>query len=294
MKRPLRLITKHCTFANVAATLAVFMAVTGTSYAAKQLGPKQIKRNSVTGADFKSSTITAADFSLAAKLWFRGPTGDPGSAGSKGDRGDRGPKGPDGDPGRAANARASYSSYDSKWMTFDPDGNPGAADWYGYGLDGDNLVDGLIGNTRALGTNASTMMDLSTQPANGASGHGRGPLQAPWLVNVLTVTANATLVYRTDAEDGDASVHTRAKCWLEMNRGIADSTTYDQIGPAMWVSGYTERKVATVTMTGNINKSADTYQARIRCQDADATAGVTRWRFVRGNLSVLATERTVA
>lgn len=53
------------TYANVMATIAVFLALGGVSYAAFQLprnsvGPKQIKREAVNGAKVKLGTIPAA------------------------------------------------------------------------------------------------------------------------------------------------------------------------------------------------------------------------------------------
>ncbi|MGH2905228.1 MAG: hypothetical protein ACRDKI_00485 [Solirubrobacterales bacterium] len=56
----------NLTYANVVATLALFLALGGVSYAAATLpknsvGTKQIKKNAVTGAKIKSKTITGSD-----------------------------------------------------------------------------------------------------------------------------------------------------------------------------------------------------------------------------------------
>jgi hypothetical protein len=53
------------TYANVMATVAVFIALGGASYAAIKLpknsiGPKQLKKNSVTGPKIKNQAVTAA------------------------------------------------------------------------------------------------------------------------------------------------------------------------------------------------------------------------------------------
>ena len=58
-------LRKKLTFSNVMATVAVFVALGGVSYAATQLpknsvGAKQLKKNAVTGAKIKKQTITAA------------------------------------------------------------------------------------------------------------------------------------------------------------------------------------------------------------------------------------------
>ncbi|MBJ7353272.1 MAG: hypothetical protein JHC98_00465 [Thermoleophilaceae bacterium] len=59
-------IRRHITFANLAASLALFLALGGVSYAAatlpaKSVGTKQLKKNSVTSAKLKNRTITASD-----------------------------------------------------------------------------------------------------------------------------------------------------------------------------------------------------------------------------------------
>jgi hypothetical protein len=57
-------LRERLTFANVMATVAVFFALGGASYAATQLpknsvGAKQLQKNAVTGAKIKKQTITA-------------------------------------------------------------------------------------------------------------------------------------------------------------------------------------------------------------------------------------------
>jgi hypothetical protein len=61
----IRTLRERLTYANVMATVAVFLALGGVSYAATQLpknsvGSKQLKKNSVTAAKIKKQTITAA------------------------------------------------------------------------------------------------------------------------------------------------------------------------------------------------------------------------------------------
>ena len=51
------------TYANVASTLALFMALSGTSYALI-ITSKQIKNESITSTDIKDSTITTAELAL--------------------------------------------------------------------------------------------------------------------------------------------------------------------------------------------------------------------------------------
>jgi hypothetical protein len=60
-----RSLTGKLTYANVVATLALFLAIGGGAYAATQLkrnsvGTHQLKKNAVTGAKIKNNTITEA------------------------------------------------------------------------------------------------------------------------------------------------------------------------------------------------------------------------------------------
>jgi hypothetical protein len=71
------------TYANVMATIAVFIALGGASYAAIKL-PK----NSVGTKQLKKGAVTPAKFSPAAKSRLVGPTGP---AGPRGESGPRGP-----------------------------------------------------------------------------------------------------------------------------------------------------------------------------------------------------------
>ncbi len=64
-RKPVRSLTGKLSYANVVATLALFLAIGGGAYAATQLkrnsvGTHQLKRNAVTGPKIKNSTITEA------------------------------------------------------------------------------------------------------------------------------------------------------------------------------------------------------------------------------------------
>jgi hypothetical protein len=79
------------TFANVVASLALFVALGGGAYAAAQL-PK----NSVGTAQIKNEAVTPAKLSQSAQSSLegtRGPKGDPGVAGAAGAQGKEGPRG---------------------------------------------------------------------------------------------------------------------------------------------------------------------------------------------------------
>lgn len=105
-------------YANVTATLALFVALGGTSYAAVTITGADIEDASIKSADLAQAAVTSAKVrngSLTVKdfrsgeLWpgatgARGPVGPEGPAGARGAQGDRGegatgPPGPKGDRG---------------------------------------------------------------------------------------------------------------------------------------------------------------------------------------------------
>jgi hypothetical protein len=94
------------TYANVVATLALFVALGGSSYAALKITGRDVANNSLTGADVKNlRSRDVSDRSLLARDFKPGqlPAGAQGTQGPKGDKGD---KGDTGDDGLAGSARA--------------------------------------------------------------------------------------------------------------------------------------------------------------------------------------------
>ena len=102
-------VTRHLSYANVMATIGVFIALGGASYAAVALpagsvGPKQLKKSAVAGSKIKRNAISSAkvkdgslqrgDFASGTLLegpqGLQGPKGDPGAQGPKGDPGPAG------------------------------------------------------------------------------------------------------------------------------------------------------------------------------------------------------------
>jgi hypothetical protein len=74
------------TYANVTATLALFVALGGTGYAALQLprnsvGSKQIRRAAVHSSEIRNHAVKVRDISLGARESLRGQPGPPGPAG---------------------------------------------------------------------------------------------------------------------------------------------------------------------------------------------------------------------
>jgi hypothetical protein len=103
-------LRRHITYANVIATLALFSALGGVSYAALKLERNSVKaqhiaRNAVraseiaTGAvgtdEVANGSLLGEDFRIPPR-GIRGPRGDKGATGPQGSRGAVGPRGADG------------------------------------------------------------------------------------------------------------------------------------------------------------------------------------------------------
>jgi hypothetical protein len=93
---------ERLSYANVMATIAVFIALGGSSYALVVTG-KTVKDGSLTGKDVKNDSIRSADVAgLTAKDFAGGlPSGAPGQPGTPGGKGEIGPAGPTGAGGAA-------------------------------------------------------------------------------------------------------------------------------------------------------------------------------------------------
>lgn len=140
------------TYANVIATLALFLALGGaTAFAASQLGKnsvgsKQLKKNSVTAVKIKDGAVTQAKISTSAQNALKGATGP---AGLNGATGPAGPQGPKGDPGPS-------NAYYAHGLGPNVTGLP-AGDYVVYGqLVGENTspADGRVFGLTAYGVGA--------------------------------------------------------------------------------------------------------------------------------------------
>jgi hypothetical protein len=96
------------TYANVIASLALFVALGGVSWAAATLpansvGKPQLKRNAVTSEKVANGSLKTKDFAAGqlptGERGPAGPSGPAAPAGERGDRGDTGPAGPKGEKG---------------------------------------------------------------------------------------------------------------------------------------------------------------------------------------------------
>lgn len=87
------------TYANVTATISLFVALGGTSYAVSQLprdsvGNRQLKSNAVSSSKVRNGSVQSADLAPSARTGPRGPRGGGGPAGPIGPAGAQGPIGP--------------------------------------------------------------------------------------------------------------------------------------------------------------------------------------------------------
>jgi hypothetical protein len=95
----MRNVRTHVTYANVTATLALFVALSGSAYAAIKLpansvGTAQLQNNAVISAKVADGSLLAADFKAGQlPAGQRGPKGPTGPSGPAGPAGAQGPSG---------------------------------------------------------------------------------------------------------------------------------------------------------------------------------------------------------
>lgn len=102
------------TYANVVASVALFAALGGSSYAALTITGQQVRDGSLSGRDVRTASLATSDVrdqTLLARDFKPGqlPAGQVGPQGPKGDpgtNGNPGPQGPRGEPGPPGSARA--------------------------------------------------------------------------------------------------------------------------------------------------------------------------------------------
>jgi len=101
MKRLLRArLRARLDYANVVATLALFVALGGSSYAAIKVTGREVRDESLTGRDIRDGSLRARDLRAGTlKSGPRGERGATGAAGATGAQGATGPVGAKGDTG---------------------------------------------------------------------------------------------------------------------------------------------------------------------------------------------------
>ena len=194
-------------YGNVTATVALFVALGGVSYAAATL-----PAGSVGTSQLKDRAVTLAKLDRKARKKLRGPAGKPGAKGAKGANGPQGLAGPKGDTGADGKPGdpGTPGTPGSPGSPGSP-GTPGSPGQTGPRGPSDVYADGPHGFQ-----NLTTSADLSGVAAVAQKG----------------VPAGKYLVIATaDLRSNSASV-TRARCVLSgPNGALADSQTPVPVGP---------------------------------------------------------------
>ena len=229
--RPLML--SRLTYSNVMATLAIFVALGGTSYAAAKLTGADIRNSSLTGKDVRNSSLTGKDVRnssltgrdirngsvaqrdlgpgvLAGVQGERGATGATGATGAKGEKGDKGDTGATSrwllidENGDIVEQSGGFTVVSKPGVNGQPTTNPN------YYVDaGSSLVGKGITGTIAIQNKIDRTGDGVADPAfNGDVAVGRCNSAAINCVPAGTNTDN-TLVVRALANNADSASQTR-------------------------------------------------------------------------------------
>ena len=293
--------------ANLIATLALLMSLTGTSYAAVKITGSQIQNETVTGAKVKNGSLTSADLAPATIAGLRGPEGPRGTTGMQGFSGARGATGPQGEPGDSGAAAKIVSSYAQEKPGFDAatleEGhdryisangstpNSGAESWYLYdhntadnGTDPEpaDTIDGRYSQPTLNGAllnniGQSNLLSLTDGQANG------GQLNVNFN-SFITGNASMTLLHH-------GTTQTRAECQLF----VSENNYLTPMGQSVWVTANRDYEMVTVGLVGTGAFSASSYSPAqynviVRCRDGDKTPN-DEWEYVRGNLTAFAASR---
>jgi hypothetical protein len=177
-------ILGRLTYANVMATIAVFIALGGTGYAATQL-PK----NSVGSQQIKKEAVTPAKLSGSAKAALTGSAGPTGAAGAAGLPGLQGPEGTqgapgkEGTPGKNLTARTALASGQTETGVFSA-----------FGSGSDSFITGVASFVQPLaaGLDGSHVFLLENSQTN-AHCPGPGSAEAGYFCAYTTSEENVSL-----------------------------------------------------------------------------------------------------
>ena len=283
-KHALTTTVRHMTYANVMASIAVFVALGGTGYAASQIHGKNIKNRSISGAKLKDRTITQAKLEPGTVKALKGAPGPSGSAGLNGAPGPKGDQGAEG----ATGATGPKGDQGAKGET-GPTGSPGAAGGQGPagppGPPGPTASAFAIENVegspqRLCGVcNWTGVLDLT----QGQSQSGRITVSFP-----ARLTATATAVLSDVVGGGAPSMGRRTyECrlalvpepdgFLPFGEASKDDAPHHDSTEHPWY--------VTASMTGAVDVPPGTYNVLVQCIVEKATD------YLKGNLTVIATGR---
>ena len=241
---------RHLSYANVMATVAVFIALSGGAYAAgvlpaNSVGTKQLKkravtaakiaRGAVTGAAVKNGSLTQADF--AANAIPAGPKGDQGDPGAKGEAGAAGATG--------VVATASTSKLSGVTLPEDDTEVP------------------------------LTVVDLAS--VNEGAVDRRITTSTPAVIMAMGYTT----VYSNAADAGQVF------CQLAINDGTAAGSGLTAMGPNLWFNfPATLHYNNGFSVSASAAKPAGTYNVALRCANSSVATSATA---SLSNLTVWAT-----
>lgn len=149
MRGLLRMFARRLNYANVVATIALFVALGGVSYAAAQLprdsvGTAQLRDDAVTSSKVRDGSLAVRDFDRWERQKLEGPRGPAGPAGPRGWTGATGPKGPQGARG-AQGTRGEAGPQGEQG----PQGEPGSADAWSRSGNAGTTAESFLGTTDA-------------------------------------------------------------------------------------------------------------------------------------------------
>jgi hypothetical protein len=185
-------------YANVMATIAVFVALGGTGYAAVKLpknsvGASQIRTGGVGSAEIKNGALrkvdfNATDFPLGAQ-GPQGPQGLKGDNGAKGDKGDPGTDGTNGTNGAPGTVGAATTVFFKAPTDLVDNSN------MSYGAFCPAGKQAIAGGGRGDDTQSESTILTNTRPAISA-GNTEPPLAGQgfmgWRITVVNPTGGAT------------------------------------------------------------------------------------------------------
>ena len=179
------------THATVAAYLALFLALGGTSYAAVKLpknsvGGTQIKKNAVSSAKVKNGSLVADDFK-AGQL----PAGPQGPQGPKGEKGEPGAAGAPGTQGPAGVVGAVTVQRTDVALADNSTGSAEAVCPAG--------TKAISGGASVDATSDDTVKQLVSRPGNGAFNPNDGDTFEGWRAVYRNSTGGAAVTIRAYA-----------------------------------------------------------------------------------------------
>ncbi|MBC7644856.1 MAG: collagen-like protein [Thermoleophilia bacterium] len=305
-------LPQQLTYANVVASLALLFAMSGAAYAATTITGSNVKKGSITNSQVKDSSLSAADFSTAAKASLVGKRGDAGPRGQAGANGSSGLTGPAGDPGTAAQLTSTWAWNDTGLMTDSTadyaNPNSPAQPWdsptYGS-ANGSSLP-----NLRASSANAATNLNSGYQMVVALGGMpggvpnqsigGQGLLVMAF-AGKITATATVSMLHRNDGEslaDNGATapgslLNGRVQCKLSYGSGN-NYASFTDMGAPMYASSAITHEMVNMSVSGNADTTsmllpAGSYNIALMCRDADmtTTSGSRQWSFSSGNLTAI-------